>query len=342
MTCKLHFSFFNRRCSFCAGLVISLLSVFPVPAAAQKICRETEIHGYVMAGHRRLQGVTVRAEAMLQGSDEETATDTSGSFKFEGIVPNVYKLTVKGSGYKDAESTVDIRTSCNEFVNFNLQPLNNPSPDSTSATHQQLDANEPLVPHDDLNKGIDLLMNKKNAPASVPYFQKVVDKAPKFAPGYVLLGTAYMGMARLPEAQNAFQTAVSLNPKMPEAQHSLGLCLRQEGKPQDAEKPLLQAATLNPTDPSTHFDLATTYALLNRPHDAETQARTVLQLQPKLTAVHYLLGNIMLLKKDARSALTEFDTYLKAEPQGEFAPQARDMTSKIRAAFAAAAQQRSK
>lgn len=336
MICTIFPSWFVRRWALCGALVISFLSLPSVPASAQTssrgTCAQTEVHGFVMAGHQRVQGVTVRLEAMMQGNDDEIMTDSSGSFKFVGIVPSLYKLTAKGPGYKTAESTVDIRTTCTGFATFNLLP-------STDATETAVPHEDPKVPHEDFNKGIDLLMNKKNASASIPYFQKVVDKAPQFAPGYLLLGTAYMGLARLPEAQKAFETAANLNPKMPEAQHSLGLCLRQEGKPQEAEKPLLQAATLNPSDPSTHFDLATTYALLNRPKDAETQARTVLQLQPKLTAVHFLLGNIMLLEKDGRSALTEFDTYLQAEPKGEFAPQARDTSEKLRAAFAAAAPQ---
>jgi Flp pilus assembly protein TadD len=332
------------------ALLLLLLSILSAPLWAQRQnpprCLHTEIHGYISAGRQKAQGVLVRLDEAGGGSAGDVMTDSSGSYRFVGIVPAVYTVTAKGAGFKDASQEADIRVSCSAFVSFTLQPLTDPSVErdqANSTTSQQLDASAALVPHDDLNKGIDLLMKKKDASASIPYFQKVVNKAPKFAPGYVLLGTAYMGMARLPEAQNAFQTAANLNPKMPEAQHSLGLCLRQEGKPQDAEKPLLQAAALNPTDPSTHFDLATNYVLMNRPQDAETQARTVLQLQPQLTAVHYLLGNIMLLKKDARSALTEFDTYLKAEPQGEFAPQARDITSKIRAAFAAAsAPQKSK
>ena len=54
-----------------------------------------------------------------------------------------------------------------------------------------------------------------------------------------------------------------------------------------------------------------------------------------MAAVHVLLGNILLRKRDARGALQEFNEYLKLDPQGPFAPAAREMVARIEKALAA-------
>src|SRR5438105_11799126 len=153
MTPRIHSPLLIYRWSFLSAVLFLGISLFSIPAVAQKICLATEIHGYVTAGNKRLQGIEVRVEAMTQGSDEQAMTDSSGSFRFMGVVPGVYKITAKGPGYKDAETNVDIRTTCSAFTSLSLQPLSDASVEhdaASSATHQEVDASAAAVPHEDL------------------------------------------------------------------------------------------------------------------------------------------------------------------------------------------------
>jgi tetratricopeptide (TPR) repeat protein len=62
---------------------------------------------------------------------------------------------------------------------------------------------------------------------------------------------------------------------------------------------------------------------------AEPHARKSIELKHDIPLAHILLGNILLKKQDSRGALTEFKEYLRLDPNGPFAPGARDMVAKL-------------
>ncbi|CAN5398077.1 hypothetical protein BH10CYA1_BH10CYA1_00120 [soil metagenome] len=109
-----------------------------------------------------------------------------------------------------------------------------------------------MGPKPSLSAGLDArfseIMLLKGAEA-VGAFNQFVGQAPKFAPGFVGLGRAYMAEGDDAKAKEAFKKAVEIDPKDADAHYELGLALLNQKDRTDAEKEIGAAYELAPNDP---------------------------------------------------------------------------------------------
>ncbi len=86
-------------------------------------------------------------------------------------------------------------------------------------------------------------------PEAIGAFNEFVGQAPKFAPGYIGLGRAYLAEGEDKKAKEAFQKAVEIDSKDADAHYQLGLALLNLKDREAAEKEIGAAYELAPNDP---------------------------------------------------------------------------------------------
>lgn len=283
------------------------------------------------------RGALVTLESAHGGLVIQTQTDEQGRFTFSQLSEGVYVVTIHQPGYHDASEKVDLSTNPTAYLQITLHPKPTSSESASSPSLGPVvsarDLNVPEAAQQNFDQGRRLMLESKKPAKSVPYLQKAIHIAPRFAHAHFLLGAAYMDMGRWADAQAALEKATQLDDRLALAHLALGACLNQEGKFAAAEKPLIRALELNPEAAEGHYELGRVYWALGRWQEAEPHARKAAQLKPNLAPVHVLLGNIFLRKREAASALNEFKEYLRLEPDGLFATPAREMVAKIEKAL---------
>jgi Tfp pilus assembly protein PilF len=308
------------------------------------------IQGQVrMEGQPAPQGVLVyldrsrgRDSSFVNGSGElgNTMTDSRGRFSFENFDAGqenpegrVYVISVRYPGYLPASQIVDMTGSPTGFANFDLRrdtskDMPNVPPGGPGGA---VSANQPSSPkaQESLARGEDLLMNKHDPRASVKEFKKVVELDPKYAPGFVLLGTAYIQTQEWSDAQSAFEKAVKIEPANPVAYFGVGYALNQQQKFGEAQKALNRSLELRPASAEAQYELGRSFWGLGKWQDAEPHAHKALEIQKDFAPAHVLMGNILLRHRDASGALAEFQEYLRLDPKGPLAASVKEMVDKI-------------
>jgi Flp pilus assembly protein TadD len=284
----------------------------------------------------------MQSDLVGSGQMSRTMTDSAGKFLFDHVVvvhgqQEKFLVTIQTPRYRTATYIVDFGSSPRAFVNIDLQrepsrdshniPPGGPK-DSISAKHPPSGRAQ-----EELARGEKLLIEKRDPKSSVKNFKKVVELAPQYGPGYVLLGTAYMQLREWADAKSAFEKATRLEPDNASAFLGIGAALNQRQDFSGAIKPLGRSLELNANSAEAHYEIGRSLWGLQKWQDAEPHARKSLELNQEFAPAHVLMGNIYLRRRDANSALGEFQQYLRFDPQGEHAAAVREMIDRIQKAL---------
>jgi tetratricopeptide (TPR) repeat protein len=246
-----------------------------------------------------------------------------GRFDFDGLLPNVYILTIEGQGFRPYRNEIDISMSKQAYDDITIRPDKNRAPDAQAVPPKGTVNARVAQISPEARKEFDLgqaRMQAQDVPGSIEHFQKAISLYANYAEAYQLLGVAHMELGKAVEAEPELQKAVELEPKLATAYFALGICRNQLAKYLEAEAALARGLELEPDSADGHYHIAEAYWNLGRWDDSEPHARKALALNPDMAPAHVLLGNSMLRKRDAVGALKEFKEYLRLAPQGEFAP----------------------
>ena len=94
---------------------------------------------------------------------------------------------------------------------------------------------------------------------SVEAFKRVTELDPENAQAYISVGSAYMRMERLTEADNAFRRAAALAPEDATARVGLAQVHKLNAKPDSALEELAAALELDPSNADAHYTRAMIY-----------------------------------------------------------------------------------
>lgn len=125
--------------------------------------------------------------------------------------------------------------------------------------------------------------------AAVAAYERSVASDPKFARGYVDLGSAYAGLENYPKAEEAFSKAAAIEDDSC-AQCGLGMVYHLQGKDEQAEAALKKAQRLNPKDTCALNQLGRMYYDLERYPEAIEWFCKEIKLRPTAVSYHFL-GN---------------------------------------------------
>jgi len=340
--------------SFPRFLLIALLCSTVAVSAQIAGMGGKRIQGQIrLEGGPAPQGVLVlldrargRDSSFVNGSGElgNTMTDSRGKFSFDGIDAGqqhpegkIYVISVRYPGYRNASQIVDLTATPIGYATFDLRrdtsrDVPNIPKGGPGAT---ISAKQPSSDkaQEELARGEDLLIEKRDPRGSIKNFKKVIELEPEYCPGYVLLGTAYMQVHEWGEAKSAFEKATKLEPGNASAFLGIGAAMNQQQDFSGALKPLARSLELNAKSAEAHYEIGRSLWGLQKWQDAEPHARKSLEINKEFAPAHVLMGNIYLRRRDANSALTEFQEYLRLDPQGEHAAAVHEMIDKIQKAL---------
>jgi Flp pilus assembly protein TadD len=272
-----------------------------------------------------------------------TMTDSAGRFTFEQLEQvgrsggrEIFSVTAHYAGYKDASQVVDLTFAPRGSVNLELQRDTSMVPNvPPGGPGDSISANQPATQEARaaLLQGQELLFQKHDPERSIESFKKVVKLDPKYAPAYVLLGTACVQTQQWVEALSAFEKASKLEPGNASAFFGIGFTLNQQQDFSGAQKPILRSLELDPNYVEAHYELGRSLWALGKWQEAEPHVLKALALNKDFPPAHVLMGNIYLRKRDAKSAISEFQEYLRLDPVGPYAPSTKQMVSKIQQAI---------
>ena len=337
---------------FCFSLrLVVLLSfvIFPGAIQAQRAPHKSSIplqlNGQVRyaEGGRPAEFILVRLESFSGGVDGETTTDRSGKFKFSGLSPDVYVVSLRAPGFREVSQQVDLRTQVSDYVQLTLFADTNRS--SSSHRAGVIDANVPRAALAEFQKARDTLSQSNNVAAAVLHLQNAIRIYPKYFEALLLLGTAYMDQSNWDKAELTLTHALEIYPKGVNALFALGELYLRQNKNADAEKVLLQGQEFEDRSWQSHLCLGHVYwnmaakfrdeahyrPLLEKSY---VQAKRALQLKPDLAAAHLLKGNLLFKARRADEALHEFEEYIRLDANGPFVEQTRALIQKIKGALA--------
>jgi Tfp pilus assembly protein PilF len=314
--------------------------LFSVAARAQRVPSTSiapQLNGQVRYadGGRAAEFVLVRLESFGGGVVAETETDRNGKFHFTGLSPELYNVSVRASGYREAQQQVDLRTQLTDYVQLQLARDSSVSTASTtSKSPGVVDANIPNSAVAEFEKGSAALLKDHNLAEGIAHLEKAVAIYPKYSAAVLLLGTAYMDDRRWNEAEAALLKVVAIEPRATAAYLALGELYLHQKNYGESKKELLSAIGLDSKSARGHLTLGRLYYELGDLAKAGPEVGTALRIDPVLAPGHLLAGNILLRAHQPENAVIEFEEYLRLDPNGPFAAQAKEAVHRIKQGLA--------
>lgn len=292
------------------------------------------VHGQVRFAHGAIpaENVRVHLERFSGGLEAEAITDRTGKFRFSGLAPAQYVLTIHLPGFRDEQRQIDLQTTNSEYVLFQLMPEKNDSRGTTAPATKTLYANVPVEAQKEFERGEAALQSDRQDKLErcIRHLERAVAIHPKFLEAQLKLGTVYMDLNQWQKAEQALRRALEIDPQIPNALFALGELNLQQKRYAEAERLLLDGLRIENRSWQGHFTLGRLYWNKGDLPKAGRQIALTLQLNPNLADAHLLGGNILLRAGKREDALLQFEEYLRLAPKGEYAMQAREAVRKLK------------
>jgi tetratricopeptide (TPR) repeat protein len=312
----------------------------PLPFAGQVGSKDgvvlTQIRGQVFYPDGRAAGDGIRVTLEPSaGGERETQTDRQGKFTFEGLSPTRYTVRVSMPGYQKAEQSFDMSIMSSAYATITLRPVPGSPNAPPSGILSVLPSDMPEAAKEEFNAGYAIIVSGKDIGKAVSHFKKVTEAYQKYAPAYMLLGTAYAESGKDNDAIAPLQKAIELDPKLGDSYTVLGKIYNKQKKFAEAEQTLSQAVKLTPASYDAQYELGRALFFQQKAPEAQPHAEAALKTNPNSAPAHILLGNIMLRERNAEGALKEYQEALKLDPKGPMAEPTKQMVDKIQTALKA-------
>jgi tetratricopeptide (TPR) repeat protein len=157
------------------------------------------------------------------------------------------------------------------------------------------------------------LYSKGDYKGAAEAYERSVSSDPKFARGYVELGSAYRGLEDYAQAEKAFATAVSVGEDSC-AQCGLGMVYHLQHRNAEAEAALKRAIDLNPADECGFHQLGSLYYDEERYQEAIQAFITETTLKPRAGTYHYI-GNSYRYTGKFDEAVSAYRDALRLNPE---------------------------
>jgi tetratricopeptide (TPR) repeat protein len=325
----------------CLGITLFILTLTASPAPAQigpvGSANGAQLHGQVRfaQGGGPAFNILVRLDRFDGGTVDQQYTDRNGSFRFSGLRPLTYNITIRTAGYEEVQQQVELVTKNSDYIIFTLKPDGSSLTSSSPGKADILDVKTPIEARKEYEKGRAAILEEGKLPDGIAHLERAVSLYPKFLEAQLMLGTAYADTHQLDKAESALRKALEINAKAPQALIALGEVYRQQKKYTEAEKILREGLKLDNRLWQGHYTLGRVYWEMSDIVKAGPQIGLTIQLKPDLAEAHLLAGNLLLRGHKPDDALIEFQEYLRLAPKGKFSGEAQGLVKKIKSALAA-------
>jgi tetratricopeptide (TPR) repeat protein len=329
------------------GLLLAPSQLLSQESRAQQGTLSGQISGQVRYSDSRQPAfnILVNCDSRNSGSCGQEMTDRNGRFRFTGLAPSQFVISVRAPGYIEERQDVELLTSPSANLQFQLRSDSSAKPAATASV--MVDANVPASAKKEFDQAAALVATgkKESLEESVRHLEKAVSIYPQYVQANLMLGTAYMDLSQWEKAEQILKRTVELDPKAANALFALGELYLRQKKNEEAEKILLKGLEIENRSYQGHLALARVYFEVSTKLKDEAQARPVLEkaydqvnqslrLKPDFAHSHLVKGNLLLRVRRAGDAQREFEEYLRLDPKGPLADQTRTVVEKIKKALA--------
>jgi len=278
-------------------------------------------------GNRRMAGASV----VLCGDGgvrlEETATDDSGKFSFQGLRPGHYIVRVSAPGFVAAEVQVDLSLGSDSDVTVTLEGESpSAAPVDGGATISAHELAVPQAARELFRSGRKKLFTENNARAALQDFESATRQAPDFYEAYYQAGMAYLALQNPAEAEKQFRKASDLSQKKyADADIALGTLLLHRNALDEGESLLRQGLALNPHSWPGQFELSELELSRGHMEAALAAAQNAVQLAPREPLGYRLLSVIELRQKNYPALISALDSYIELDPNSPAGVRAKEL-----------------
>jgi Tfp pilus assembly protein PilF len=275
------------------------------------------------------QQVLVTAQAINTGATRSVLTDSSGHFEFLGLPAGRYTISIDEGGYLPVSTTADAGDS-SPPVSLSLRPsTSTETRDMTSATVSVHEMQVPEKARREFGKGVRRLDGKDPA-GSLRFFNKAIQKYPKYYEAYYNLGLAQTRLGQADPALRSFQAAVDLSGgRFPLAEFAYGLLLCKQGNVNDGERTIRRGLEQDQVMAQGHLALGVAMLYRHRPEEAEHEAREALLRDSRMPDAYLVLAESHGQRNNYSAEAKDLMAYLKLEPNGPHNEYARTVLKTV-------------
>jgi tetratricopeptide (TPR) repeat protein len=299
------------------------------------VLTQIKVQVFLSNGSPAGEGIQVQLMPSAGGISQEGMTDKQGKYVFEGLSATRYTVRAHMVGYSDASQDFDMSIMSSAYATLTLRAVGGPANVPPSGILAVLPSDMPEAAKTEFNAGYTIITSGKDLGKAVPHFKKVTETYPKYAPAYMLLGTAYASSGKEDDAIEPLKKSIELDPKLSDSYTVLGRVYNKQKKYPEAEQNLAKAVELTPTSYDAQYELGRSLLFQQKAPEAQAHAEAALKANPTAEA-HVLMGNIMLRERNAEGALKEYEEALRLDPKGPMAGPTKDMVDKIQNALKSA------
>jgi len=331
-----------RKSLFSWSVAICVCLVLPLTLSAQQ-----QTLGSIVGRVRVVRGSSP-AEPVLVSLEFRSAimdsvyTDSSGTYGFHNLYPNLYNVIVNDGGYEPVRQRAVVDASMMSptvMVDITLVPKKTASPASgvqsqpSGSNPNVIDIREyserfpkPAVKEFEKGLGADHAGKRDEA---IRHYQKAIVIAPYFYVAHNNLGSDYLSKSEFPAARKEFEEVVRLNQSDADAYFNLSNVCMLTGQLPEAKQYLDEGMRRQPESALGQFLLGSLNLRLKKLPEAEGALRRAIQLDPLMAQARLQLVNLLLQqgrKEDAESLLRDF---LSTFPASSFSTQAKQVLQRL-------------
>jgi Tfp pilus assembly protein PilF len=298
-----------------AALLIGALLLAPAAAGADGTT--LELRGKVSGA--RYPALEVAIFGVEAPYTAYTLTDPGGTFRFRGLLPAAYTVSVVRRGLGEVRRTVVVTPALADKkgvvrVEIPFTPAEAAAGEGAGAT---VSRNQLAAPAKAAAKYRDAerRLGKRDPAGAEKLLLQAVDIAPRFAAAWNLLGVIAYQTGDLARSEQRFRRALEIEPDSFEPTVNLGGVLLSERRPDDALAYNLRAVELRPRDPLANAQLGMSYYFLGRMEEARKHLEAAKLADPAhFTQPQLYLAGIHERRGDKAAEARELEDLLARRP----------------------------
>jgi protein O-GlcNAc transferase len=157
-------------------------------------------------------------------------------------------------------------------------------------------------------------LREGRAEAAFALGQRLVEKFPRFAPGFDLLGVLHQRRRRYEPAVACLRQAVELRPADARLHNNLAVALREAGRGEESLAACDRALAIEPDYDKAHNNRGLALLTLARIDEAEAAFRAAVARAPRYVKAHNNLGTALLQQGRPADAVAAFREAVRLDP----------------------------
>jgi tetratricopeptide (TPR) repeat protein len=307
-------------------ILLSLAFAHPLPSFADQ---SVTLQGQILTREGQVipSGVTVSLETVQGQMMGTRIADAFGNYVFEGLAAGTYHLTVSADKFQVYEQDVDIDFRQVMYtVNVYLTPLNKTEVKVAPAL---TDEAAPRTARKEFEKGKHALDADK-MPEARRHLERAVAEYPCYARAQVALAQVNLHDRNVDSAEAGFKKAIQCDGSFLDSFSELAQLYIVEKKFAESESILNQGMRLSPRAWFFRYQMGQAHYGMQKYSESVQDYLGAQALHPEMPAkFHIKLGTAYLRTNAYDKALAEFQAYLRLEPNGQYAPVARETSERM-------------